>query len=258
MTNKILVTAILSIFCVGLGFSQMEVKSERTFTGTALYGFMNGGSDLYCEYGFKELISREIVYKGEDFTVDVYTMDTPLDAFGIYSIHADKCMRADSLGKFDCLSKYQLQAVDGNAYVSIVFQSGSNAARKAADELYRIYVTDGRTGISIPKQLSYTVKACSGTVKYMKGKLGVNSVQSSLIELLDDIAGYEVWYVENPDKKNNIVLFLLQDSKDCSRLQKKIPRENIIRKGEKFVMMKEYRIDGDLNTYAIIKKLHRK
>ena len=238
--KKFLSIIFLSAFYVGLGFSQIEIKNERVFTGTALYGFMNGGADLYYEYGFKELVSREISYKGEEFTVDIYTMDTPLNAFGIYSIHAHKCLRADTLGRFDCLSKYQLQAVDGNAYVSIVFQSGSKAARKAADELYQMFVADGNIGIRIPNQLMYMTKSYSGAVKYMKGKLAVNNVQSSLLELLNDIGSYEIWYVENAGQ-NNLALFLLQDSKDCDLLQKRIPKENIIRKGEKFVMMKEGR-----------------
>ena len=236
--KKYLITIVLLIFCISAGFSQIEVKRERTFTGAALYGFMNGGADLYYEYGFKELISREIIYKGEEFTVDIYTMDTPLNAFGIYSIHAYKCARADSLGRFDCQSKYQLQAVDGNNYVSIVFHSGSNAARKAADELYQTFVADGKTGIRLPAQLTYMATYSSGTMKYMKGKLGVNNVQYTLNELLEGIDSYEVWYVENADK-DNLVLFLLQATKDNNLLQKRIPGEKIIRRGEKFVMMKE-------------------
>jgi len=237
--NKLIITAAFSVFCAAFSFAQVEIKNERVFTGTALYGFMNGGADLYYEYGFKELVSSEISYKGEQFTVDVYTMNTPLDAFGIYSINVFRCLRADSLGRFDCLSKYQLQAVDGNAYVSIVFQSGSNAARKAADELYRMYVADGKTGVNIPGQLTYMVQSGSGTVKYMKGKLGLNNVQTSLAELLDGVGGYEVWYVENTDAKNNVALILLQNARDCTNLQKKIPANNIIRKGERFVMIKE-------------------
>ena len=236
--KRIFITSFLSALYFIAGFSQIEIKRERTFTGAALYGFMNGGADLYYEYGFKELISREIIYKGEEFTVDIYTMDTPLDAFGIYSIHAYKCLRTDSLGKFDCLSKYQLQAVDGNNYVSIVFQSGSNAARKAADELYQMFVSDGKTGIRLPGQLTYLATNRSGTIKYMKGKLAVNNVQPSLTELLEGIESYEIWYVENTDKEN-LILFLIQSGKDINILQKRISGDKIIRKGDRFVMMKE-------------------
>ena len=236
--NKYFLSIILSACYVGLGFGQMEIKNERTFTGTALYGFMNGGADLYYEYGFKELVSREIAYKGEEFTVDIYTMDTPLNAFGIYSILAYKCLRTDSLGRFDCLSKYQLQTVDGESYLSIVFQSGSSAARKAADELYRIFVSNEKTNIRIPSQFMYLVNSYSGTLKYMRGKLGVNNVEPELLELLEDINNYEIWYAENPDTKDRLALFFLQDSKNCNLLQKRMPKENIIRRGEKFVMMK--------------------
>ena len=235
--NICLLTLLLSVCYIVHGFSQIEVKNERVFTGTALFGYINGGADLYYEYGFKELVSREIVYKDEEFTVDIYTMDTPLNAFGIYSIHAYKCTRADSLGRFDCLSKYQLQAVDGNAYISIVFRSGSDAACKAADELYRMFVADGKTGISVPNQMMYMVKSYSGTVRYLKGKLAVNNVKSSLLEFLEGIESYEIWYVENADQ-NNLALFLLPSGKDCNLLQKRVPKGNIIRKGEKFVMMK--------------------
>ena len=235
--KKYLLTTVFSLFCISV-FSQMEIKKERIFTGSALYGFMNGGADLYYEYGFKELISREVIFKGEEFTVDVYTMETPLDAFGIYSINAFKCLRADSLGRFDCQSKYQLQAVDGNNYVSIVFQSGSKAARKAADELYTMFVAEGKTGIRFPGQLTYMTTSSSGTVKYMKGNLGVNNVRPSLMELLEGIDSYEIWYVENTDR-DNLILFMFQKSSDCTQLQKKIPGEKIIRRGEKFVMMKE-------------------
>ena len=238
MTHKFFTSAIFAISCAVSCFAQMEVKNERTFTGTALYGFMNGGADLYYEYGFKELVSREIVYKGEEFTVDIFTMETPLDAFGIYSILVYKCLRADSLGRFDCQSKYQLQAVDVNSYVSIVFQSGSNAARKSADELYRMFVADGKTGIRIPGQLTYMATSGSGTVKYMKGKLGVDNVQPSLADLLEGIGNYEIWYVKNADNKDNVILFLLQTGKDCTLLQKKISKEKIIRKGEKFLLIK--------------------
>ncbi len=237
--NKSFFTILFSLFSFGQIFSQIEVKTERTFTGNALYGFMNGGSDLYYEYGFKELVSRVVAYNGEEFTVDIYTMETPLDAFGIYSIHAFKCLRTDSLGRFDCQSKYQLQVVDGSSYISIVFQSGSNAARKAADELYRIYVVDGKKGINIPPQLNYIARPYSGTVKYAKGKLGIDNVQSALSDLLEGITSYGVWYVTNADQKGNLVLFNLQSEKDCSTLLKRINKEKVIRKGAKFLLMKE-------------------
>lgn len=235
--NKYLILITLTIFCAVTCQAQIVIKSERTFTGSALNDFLNEETDLYNEYGFIELISSEIVYKGEEFTINVFTMKSPIDAFGIYSINANQCMRVDSLGRYDCQSKNHLLAVDGNNYVSIEFLSGSNNARKIADELYAMFVTDGKTGIRLPGQLMYMTASVSGTVRYIKGKLGVNRVLLSITELLKDIDNYEIWYVANTDK-DHLILFLLQTGKEGNLLQKRIHNEKIIRKGEKFVMMK--------------------
>lgn len=117
-----------------------EIKRERVFTGTGLYGFMNGGADQFLEYGVSKLTTRDVVYKGNEYTIDIYEMPTPEDAFGIYSLHVFKCSRADTLGCIDCLAPYQLQAVAGSKYISVVFPSGSAAAQSKVDELIRLYV----------------------------------------------------------------------------------------------------------------------
>ena len=73
-----------------------EIKNERVFKGKALYGFMNGGSDLFLEYGFEELYVSDVKFKGSEFAVEVYMMPSPEDAYGIYSQHTFKCDPADA------------------------------------------------------------------------------------------------------------------------------------------------------------------
>lgn len=46
----------------------VQVKRERVFTGSGLYGFMNGGAEQFLEYGVSRLTARDVVYKGEDYT----------------------------------------------------------------------------------------------------------------------------------------------------------------------------------------------
>ena len=55
---------------------------------------MNGGADQFLEYGVSKLVTRDVVYKGNEYTIDIYDMPTPEDAFGIYSLHIFKCSRA--------------------------------------------------------------------------------------------------------------------------------------------------------------------
>ena len=133
---------------------EVEVKRERVFTGSGLYGFMNGGAEQFLEYGVSKLTARDVVYEGQEYTIEIYEMPTPEDAFGIYSLHVFRCQRADTLDCIDCLSPYQLQAVAGDKYVSVVFPSGSAAAKSKVDELIRQYLPmDGKDNPAIPALL---------------------------------------------------------------------------------------------------------
>lgn len=181
-----------------LGAQEAEVKRERTFTGTGLYGYMNGGAEQFLEYGVSKLVTRDIVYKGEEFTLDIYDMPSPEEAFGIYSLHIFRCRRADTLGCLDCLSRYQLQAVAGNRYVSAVFPSGSAKAERSADELIRLYVSlEGQPQPAIPEVLREE-RPYSGRLKYLKGPISVSGVSVSLAALLKEGGYTGVWFVSDP------------------------------------------------------------
>ena len=231
--------AILLCFALMIGSAAIaqdkpEIKEERVFAGKALYGFMNGGSDLYYEYGFEQLITREVKYMDEEFTVDIYQMENPEMAFGIYSILTYKCGRADVSGGFDCQSKYQLQTVSGNKYISLVFHSGSEKAKEAADKLLRIYAPETDNDlINIPQQLSFLPKPVSGTVKLLKGILAVNNKYPEFSALINGMKNYSVWLAE----KEGCALFILSNEEDCTLVKNKIPASKIRETGKMFVLM---------------------
>ena len=96
--NKYLIGLLFTLFVPITLFGQApEVKRERVFTGTGLYGFMNGGADQFLEYGVSKLVTRDVVYKGNEYTIDIYDMPTAEDAFGIYSLHIFKCSFYDKI-----------------------------------------------------------------------------------------------------------------------------------------------------------------
>ena len=143
MKNRCKQLILICWFIPGLLCAQdMDLKRERTFPATALYGYMNGATDLFLEYDVQKLTVRDIVYKGEEYTVAIYDMPTPEDAFGIYSLHVCKCNCADTLNSISCLSPYQFQAVAGNKYISVVFPSGTDAAQAHVGEIVRKFVPD--------------------------------------------------------------------------------------------------------------------
>lgn len=223
---------ILFFFPV-LAFAQdIEVKRERTFTASGLYGFMNGGTDQFLEYGVKELIVRDIAYKGEDYTVEIYEMASPEDAFGIYSIHTFRCERADTLNCIDCLSPYQLQAVSGNKYISVVFPSGSKAAKEKADEVVRKYVPM-QTDFTIPSILKQT--SVSGVLKFLRGPLSLSKASFSFANLMERVNYTGIWFVSMKPSKDYRALIYLPDNSNIKDIKEKLSSVKILEEGDNYI-----------------------
>lgn len=214
MKRVIAVFALL--FWAIIGFAQnegIEIVRERDFEGTALYGFMNGGSDLFLEYGFQDLNIREVKYQGTSYTIEIYTMDTPKNAFGIYSIHIFKPLRVDSIlaGKgFDCLSKYQLQAAYRDRYISIVFNSGSEAAPGAESLLKDIVASidaESHAGYMVfPTEVNNLTRPFSGRLQYARGELGLSNADEEALPIYQEIGKeYGLWLFSASGEKTEYI-----------------------------------------------------
>ena len=71
---------LIPLFLYAQQIKDVEVKRERVFTGEGLYGYMNGGADLYLEYGVYKLTARDLIYKGEEYMLEIYELPSPEDA----------------------------------------------------------------------------------------------------------------------------------------------------------------------------------
>jgi len=97
----------------------LVIDRERIFEGSALYGFMNGGSELFLEYGFQQLLEQRLTFQDIPFVAEYYLMDSPQNAYGIYSIHTFRCRRADERFPIECLTHGLLQLYHGYLYINL-------------------------------------------------------------------------------------------------------------------------------------------
>ena len=228
---------LIPLFLYAQQIKDVEVKRERVFTGEGLYGYMNGGADLYLEYGVYKLIARDLIYKGEEYMLEIYELPSPEDAFGIYSLHVFKCMRADTLGCIDCLSTYQLQRVSGNKYISLVFPTGSAVARNEADSLLRLFVSENEEKPAIPDILDIK-EPLSGNLKFARGKLSASNVQSSLFNLLDGVKIKALWHLSGKATRENRALIYPEDKVNIKLIKSRIPDEDVLMTGENYIFIK--------------------
>ncbi len=63
-----------------------DAGRTQVFTGVALSDYINGGAEAYFAYGFREVAVREFENdSGARLTVEIYEMDRPENAYGIFS-----------------------------------------------------------------------------------------------------------------------------------------------------------------------------
>ena len=201
---------------------EVSIVRDRNFVGEALYGFMNGGSELFLEYGFKELRALDVTYKNQTYSIEIYTMPTPEDAFGIYSLHTFKCIEKDTLFDYACFSRYQLQAIKGDTYVSIVYEKPFSGIDNDAVELFHYFTNEmSDLPVNIPTELKVSAPI-SGYLKYMKGAIAAtNTISSDILSLLREIH-YSLWYYTPADSEHGFLLIFAQNTEEYALLKERL------------------------------------
>ena len=247
LCGKYLTSFLILLPSLFLSAQEPEINRERTFTGDGLYGFMNGAADLFLEYGFKTLVTSDITYKDEAFTVDIYEMPSPDEAYGIYSMRVFRCQQADSLGGINCFSPYQLQAVVENYYISIVFPSNSVHAQQIASELIPLNIKTEKASLpDIPEETKAAIPSLpnipeeiaasppySGIIKYLAGPISVSNTSPDLTTLLENITYRGVWFKTDSQTKNYQAIILFPSPEEKETLARTIPKSDIIRSNNK-------------------------
>lgn len=234
-----LIISLLSIYngVKPLNAQEPEITRERKFTGAALYGFINGGSDLYLEYGFIDLRVIDVKYKGENFSLEIYRMPTPEDAFGIYSLHTFRCDCADSVISIDCHSPYQIQAVVGENYISVVYEKLQSGIKSEAVEVLR-YFTKGldSTPPSIPELLLKGQRELSGRVKYLRGNLSLVNSAPELAPVLDGYNSFSLWITQDIENRVKRALLLSENNEMITVIKERVSATTLVSDNKEYLM----------------------
>lgn len=228
--KKVLLVLFLCFACSQLSIihCQLSITRERVFTGQGLYGFMNGGADLFLEYGVEKLTNRDVTWNGESYTIDIYEMPTPEDAFGIYSMQVFRCQQADLGGGISCLSPYQWLGVIGNRYVSVVFPSGSEAAQKGVDGLIDHYFPETDNALPVFPEKWQAEPPYSGVLKYARGPISLSNISKDLSGRLKELDYKAVWLRKGGEEDTYEACVCCDSRQQCEAILTKLDPTMVI------------------------------
>lgn len=188
-----------------------EFLRDEVYVGGALWGLINGGADLYFEYGFDRMALQEILWQGEFFRLELSRMTSPAGAWGICSVSRHGCAKSDVLINGDCLNRYQYQLFTGNYYLSLINYSGRPEASELAVKIGRVIAS--KTGaldggeidpvappVGLPDFPEFFMQeyfdGLLHGIKFLRGRLGLQNVLPSIAHCFSRLDNYRVYYLQ--------------------------------------------------------------
>jgi hypothetical protein len=153
--------------------------TARVYPGKDLYLFIDGGADLFLEYGFERALAAE--YRNADaatLSLEVYEMRDPAAAYGIYSIRSGEGSPAAALGQEAISRPYYSMFWKGKFYVSVAVSDSSSPCRNGmmavAHAVDRAIAESGKK----PGLVELLPKDDLRKLRYISGYLGFSAARA--------------------------------------------------------------------------------
>jgi hypothetical protein len=97
--------------------------TPQGYHGDDLYLMIDGGADIYHEYGLRQVLSAEYLDgRGKIIKLERYEMESPIAAYGIYSFKVGEGGKALGIGQEGLIEDYYLNFWKGNLQVAVIGQ----------------------------------------------------------------------------------------------------------------------------------------
>ena len=123
---------IITILCLSLdchagiilpddNFAPGWITSGKTlrFVGSNLFNYINGGAELFHEFGFKELLAQGYRQGENEIVLEIYQMESPEAALGIYLMKCGQETPVKKIKARNSGNKYQFTIVKGSYFILV-------------------------------------------------------------------------------------------------------------------------------------------
>ncbi len=101
-------------------------KQAQKFPKAALFNHIDGGAEIFLEFGFEELTVQDYKKVNELISLELYKMDSPTSALGIYLLKCGRETPICGVSARNSGNRFQLTMVKGSYFIQINNFSGNN------------------------------------------------------------------------------------------------------------------------------------
>ena len=220
---------------------QKDGEAE-TYNAANLYDFIDGGADIYLEYGFVQAITQE--YQKDNFvvTIDIFQMKSAEAAYGIYSSIRNKDDQQLAIGAEGILTDYQVTFRQDCYFVVVTGYDKEEKTQNALKLLGESVSNKIPPSSEKPSQLSLLPqKYCrANSIGIINGVLALNKVLYLAHQDVLDINNKNVQgvFAEYGNEEEQVHLLIIKYENPEIALQKKQVVSEIFK--DKYIPAKNY------------------
>lgn len=195
--------------------------SFEEYKGEDLFFYINGGAEIYHEYGFERVIVQDYSStNGKSVSLEIYEMTDPSSAYGMYSFKSTGDGKTLDLGNEGKLQDYYLNFWKDKYIITLTGFDEEEETIKGLQSLAN--ATDIRIKTAAPSEMPAIVHMLpkkgleSQDVKYFQGNLGLfNSypfTTKSIFKVKEAIKGtykegYDIYIIQYESEKASHQIF---------------------------------------------------
>ena len=200
----------------------------NAYSDDLLFEYINGGAEIFFEYGFSRLITQEYIYDDEIIMVDIYEMNDTAAAFGIYSVNRDYKLPALNIGDDGTQFENHVAFWQRQYFVAIRMYEVDETAKMTLTQFAKNISKQIGATSEMPPLLTHLPKnyLIPRSQGYIRGILGQNSqfylTQDNILEIGGDaqIEGAFASYHDNDEEAH--LLLIRYDNLTIAREKKEL------------------------------------
>lgn len=145
------------------------------FVGDDLFGLINGGAELYHEFGFVEVIAAGISREGSLIKTEVYDMGSPQAAWGIYSLTSTTNAKQIEAGEAARSGEGFAQMIKGHYMVYVYSESNDMEGMLGVLQCVEGEIAETGSKPMLLKAME-EYSGGNGSPSYFHGNLGLSPV----------------------------------------------------------------------------------
>lgn len=199
------------------GFRQVWKRSERAhvFASADLYGHIDGGAELFLEFGFEQLtVQTYIAATGADsneIQVEIYRMTDPEATAGVYLLKCGKESPVPAFGERHTLNKFQLLFMRDRYFVVVNNPEGNDMIKAGMLDFAR-YIASRLPPASVVKAISLlpTKGLVEGSIRLARGPYALQSIytlgEGDILQLGRRLTAVSAQYEEAAGRHTRILV----------------------------------------------------